>query len=78
MSDTKQTIRRQIIGFVSGVQTGTVSHSQATDGILGLFDEYAQQRETSARISELENLPPYMFDAYPSLTDRLKTLKEGE
>ena len=31
---------------------------------------------TRARIDELENLPPYIHDAFPSIRNRIKNLRE--
>lgn len=46
-----------------------------------LIEQAVQQLEqiiTRRVIEELENLPPYMYDAYPSIKDRLQQLKENE
>lgn len=45
------------------------NHPEA-EAVLNLIN----QEITEARIDELKKLPPYMFDAYPSLTDRLAQL----
>lgn len=44
-----------------------------TDKILELL----QTKITKARIEELESLPPYMLDAFPSLRDRIAFLRKG-
>lgn len=35
-------LRRRVIEYVSGVQTGIMSHMKATDGITDLVHQYAQ------------------------------------
>lgn len=47
--------------------------SEFTDKLTELIHQDRQR----TRIDELENLPPYMFDAYPSLGDRLNKLIRG-
>lgn len=51
---TQDELRRRIVQSMSGVQTGSVSHSETTETLLQLVATYSDQRVVAARIDEQE------------------------
>lgn len=57
---TEKELRRRVIEYISGVQTSSVGHMEATGGLIELIQAYTAQQVLEARLADMKSLKDWI------------------